>query len=569
MIFLKALFSNLKINTTNFSHHIQIVGVLLSFFFYNCGYSQNIDSLQTVYSQTSIDEERNAVLMQIGAFYANKNLDSSTIYYSKVLEFATTSKNDSLVAAVNLNIANNFLKKGQLDISMSYQLKALKIHETTNNVVGIVRTLNNISLIYFQQSKFDKALFNYTKILDLIDKNPTKITTENKSKYKGIIYNNIGIIYDNQSKFNEALEYFTKGLTYSNEANDNQNLASLYSNTGLLYSKMEEYSLSEVYLKQALRIRIEENNTYGKCKSYLHLGTLYHNLNKSDLSKTNLLLGLKECEKAKSTIAEARILFELSSLSAANEKFKEAYQYQSNYLILNDSLTNSETARKITELEMKFNFDKEKEKAKIQQQKKQHMFLIVGIILVLVIIVIVVLYLLLKAKSRNQALEKTKVDLQNKELSLRKQTLELELESRSKELTTNVMYLIKNNELIGEISKRLIDLKKLMKRENQQQIQKIIMDLQTAKDNDVWDEFEVRFNQVYNDFYERLNQKFPNLTINEKKICAFLKLNMTSKEICTLTRQSPNSLNVARTRLRKKLGLNNTSENLVSFLENI
>jgi hypothetical protein len=47
-----------------------------------------------VYSQTSTDEERNSVLMQIGVFYANKNLDFSTIYYSKVLEFATTSKND-------------------------------------------------------------------------------------------------------------------------------------------------------------------------------------------------------------------------------------------------------------------------------------------------------------------------------------------------------------------------------------------------------------------------------------------------------------------------------------------
>ena len=507
--------------------------------------------------------------MKIGEFYANKNLDSSTNYYRKALVFAHEFKNDSLVAIVNLNIANNFLKKGQLDLAMSHQLKALKIYESADKIVGIIKTLNNIGLIYFYQSKFEEALFNYNKILSLIDENPLKTSTINVARYKGIIYNNIGIIYDNQSKFNEALEFFTKGLSYSKVAKDNQNLASLYSNTGLLYSKMEEYSLSEVYLERSLKIRTELNDIYGKCKSYLHLGTLYNNLNKRDLSNFNLLLGLEECRKAKATKAESQILDELSSLAAANNKFKKAYEYQTSFTVLKDSLTNSETARKITELEMKFNFDKEKEKANVLQQKKQLIYLVVGIILVLVIIVIIGLYLLLKAKSKNQALEKTKVDLQNKELSLRKQKLELELESRSKELTTNVMYLIKNNELIGEISKRLISLKKLMKKENQQQIQKIIMDLQTAKDNDVWDEFEVRFNQVYNDFYERLNQKFPNLTINEKKICAFLKLNMTSKEICTLTRQSPNSLNVARTRLRKKLGLNNTSENLVSFLESI
>lgn len=108
-----------------------------------------------------------------------------------------------------------------------------------------------------------------------------------------------------------------------------------------------------------------------------------------------------------------------------------------------------------------------------------------------------------------------------------------------------------------------------MKKNDQDVIQKIILDIKNAQDDDIWKEFEVRFSQVYNDFYERLNIKYPDLTINEKRICAFLRLNMTTKEICALTRQSYNSLNVARARLRKKLNIQNEEINLVTFLENI
>lgn len=131
------------------------------------------------------------------------------------------------------------------------------------------------------------------------------------------------------------------------------------------------------------------------------------------------------------------------------------------------------------------------------------------------------------------------------------------------------MYLLKKNEFNSEISSRLMELKKQMKKTDQDIIQKIIIDIKNAQDDDIWKEFEVRFSQVYNDFYERLNSKYPDLTLNEKRICAFLRLNMTTKEICALTRQSYNSLNVARARLRKKLNIQNEDINLVTFLENI
>jgi hypothetical protein len=82
----------------------------------------------------------------------------------------------------------------------------------------------------------------------------------------------------------------------------------------------------------------------------------------------------------------------------------------------------------------------------------------------------------------------------------------------------------------------------------------------------LWKEFECRFQQVHEQFYKTLTERFPDLTPSERRLCAFLKLNMTTKEISAMTRQNAKSIDVARTRLRKKLNLTGTDQNLITFL---
>ena len=96
----------------------------------------------------------------------------------------------------------------------------------------------------------------------------------------------------------------------------------------------------------------------------------------------------------------------------------------------------------------------------------------------------------------------------------------------------------------------------------------MIRDLLQNTSKDVWKEFEIRFQEVHSDFYNNLNEKYPDLTPNEKKICAFLRLNMSTKDISAITYQSVRSIDMARFRLRKKIGLE-TDENLVTFLAQV
>lgn len=74
--------------------------------------------------------------------------------------------------------------------------------------------------------------------------------------------------------------------------------------------------------------------------------------------------------------------------------------------------------------------------------------------------------------------------------------------------------------------------------------------------------------KVNGTFYEKLNEKFPTLTPNERKLCVFLKLNMSNKDIAQITFQSEEALKKARLRLRKKLEMER-DENLATFIQSL
>lgn len=83
-----------------------------------------------------------------------------------------------------------------------------------------------------------------------------------------------------------------------------------------------------------------------------------------------------------------------------------------------------------------------------------------------------------------------------------------------------------------------------------------------------WKEFETQFVQVHPDFYKRLFEKYPDLTSYEQRICAFLRMNLNTKEISSITGRSAKSIEVTRSRIRKKLNLSRRS-NLSSFLASV
>ncbi|MDD2965523.1 MAG: response regulator [Bacteroidales bacterium] len=162
-----------------------------------------------------------------------------------------------------------------------------------------------------------------------------------------------------------------------------------------------------------------------------------------------------------------------------------------------------------------------------------------------------------------------RISLANKTIRQQEEDrLNAELDYHKKELALAALHLAnyqkRNEEMLVEI-KRLIP---YINKEGLEIVRKIISDNKSNYENDFLNIFETQFKDVHADFYERLDEKHPELTPTEKKICTFLKMNMNTKEIAVLLLSTPASIEVSRAKIRKKFGIDH-HDSLTAYIAGI
>ncbi len=141
------------------------------------------------------------------------------------------------------------------------------------------------------------------------------------------------------------------------------------------------------------------------------------------------------------------------------------------------------------------------------------------------------------------------------------------IDKQNRELTYKAIVISQKESMQKNIIKQLTNLNE-QDRIQKSSLQELISNLKANTNNNHWNEFESHFTSVHPLFYSSLNERYPNLTVGEYKLCSFLKMNLTSKEIALITGNSQQSVDVARSRLRKKMGLEN-HENINSIIAGI
>lgn len=173
-------------------------------------------------------------------------------------------------------------------------------------------------------------------------------------------------------------------------------------------------------------------------------------------------------------------------------------------------------------------------------------------------------------QKRLQYMHQLEIDRSEKEIMLlRNEKLEAEIEHKNAALASSAMHLVQKGELITKLKDDLTRLSKNVDSEKTgDDFKKIlrVLDRDTQMDSD-WETFAQHFDTVHSDFLVELKNRFPQLTPNETKLCAFLRMNLSSKEIARLLNISTRGVEVSRYRLRKKLKLP-TEVNLYDYLLN-
>lgn len=150
---------------------------------------------------------------------------------------------------------------------------------------------------------------------------------------------------------------------------------------------------------------------------------------------------------------------------------------------------------------------------------------------------------------------------------LKSEKLKAQVDSQNKELATSTMHLLNKNSFINSIKHNIST---IIKRSKNQEVKKELNKIMTnidkniSEDND-WEHFAIHFDQVHGDFTNRLKENYPDLTPQEMKLSAYLRMNLSTKEIAHLLNISVRGVEIARYRLRKKMKLER-SDNLQEFI---
>ena len=184
----------------------------------------------------------------------------------------------------------------------------------------------------------------------------------------------------------------------------------------------------------------------------------------------------------------------------------------------------------------------------------------VGLVLLLIV--------LLSRMTRRKAAQLAAVEAEK----MRQAQIRKDLQRKADDLAASTMSLQRKNELFQQISSKLDDAIELAKRGDSsekcvrrlREISELIRE-NIAHEND-WQKFQDNFDLVYDDFLRRLGEQFPALSQNDKRICAYLRMGLSSKDIAPLLGMTVRSVEMTRYRIRQKLGFSR-EDNLTDFLQ--
>lgn len=548
-----------------------------------------VDSLKNALATEKDNQKRFDLLLNLSHHLMGSDSDGSLGYGEEALAAAKNTGKSKNVIIAYIQLAKICFYFSDLNKAMEYATKAKDMAENENLDYELALSLDAIGVIYYDIGYKAKSSENFFRTLKIYEKLGDK-------EGIGANYCRIGTLYHDQRDLDKAVEYFIKSIELAREINSNEGIASNLNNLAKVYYEKKEYDSALITYEEAVRINLEEGNTYLVASNYLNMAPVYLELKQYDQAIKKLSMANEIFNKlgnklrlAKSQVMQSEVYFKsgqkaqaemlaintlmigkengfkeiimsasalLSKMYIATNDSARALKYYMLERQYQDSIFIEEKEKSLANLELQYEFEKMEKDFSQARQRRNTAIVIISVILAMSFVII---FLILK-----------QLKLRAKKMQLEREGYEREITFKNKEMVLNVMSLMKKNEMLTGLSEKLIAIEKESgSAESKETIKKVAAEIQKSQEKEIWKEFSLRFKEVQGDFYEKLLQKFPSLTPNELKLCAFLRLNMSSKDIAELTGQRVSSLETARYRLRQKLGIANSDINLVTFLSSI
>jgi tetratricopeptide (TPR) repeat protein len=574
---------------------------------------QETDSLLNLLDKTTDSRKRVDLLIDLSKVYYYISYDSMTYFADKAYSEAVKADYDyGRIIALHHKCTYN-LNSGDHKAALALAEQALKVAELSGKDLNLGIAYMILGEVYSKIFIYDRAFEYYTDAIAIFD----RIDKDSELKYNCV--NRMGILKGSLNQHAEALDLFMKALegarkignqnmqlsvlnnvitataslgrhkeavemgrkalALNNDNPSNRNYyftAAVYSNMASSYLALKDTTVALKCMEDALRYAILAGNKHQEAGALLSKGQLFYKQRNYDAAADILNKVLTISENAGWSDYSMESALSLSDIYREKGDFRKSLDFHKQYVEYLKKVESEGNTRKLSELQIRYDFEKESLRLEAGNRRRIIMLVTALILAVMTSVIILLLYLQFRTRTAKAALEHKNLLLMNENLELDKRRLEAEqdvlsnkLEMRNKEIITNIMLLQKKNEILSALTNKLSVARSQFTKANREFIESCIAELSNVSDDADWKIFETQFNNVYESFYEKLDKINPDLTINNRRLCAYLKLKMTTKEIAALTNSSIRSIEIARYRLRQKLNIQDQDISLGVFLEHL
>ena len=457
--------------------------------------------------------------------------DNIEIYSNKFIDSTGLAVTYDLIGTINTY-------KGNHNIALAETLKALKILEKIDKPIRKADALNHLAAIEFYLGNYDKSIeFNQEAL---------QIYKENNDKYyEAQALNDIGNTYHYKKEFDQAIAYLEQSLALSRQLGVLDIEATALGNLGKTHVKKGQYEKAILLIEEGLKIVQQTKSTNKVVEAFNDLGMAYSEMNEPTkaISYFNKSIVLADSINVQENLRIGH--YQRSLAFAKLRRFDKAYEDHVAFKAISDSIYDATKSQQIEELRTIYETEKKEQQISLQEQEikvleqqasisnLQRLLMAVGLLFS-----VIAIYALRQKMKRNK-LEREKVDA--------------ELAFKKKELTTHALNLARKNEVLETVKQKAAALKL---ESNDKGYKDLIRTINFDQQDDRnWENFIQYFEQVHKDFSSNIKQKYPEITSNELRLLALLKMNLSSKEIASILNISSEGIKKARYRLRKKLDL--------------
>ncbi len=539
-------------------------------------------SLETYLLSAEVDQatrkpRNDSILRRYGdagyVLYIQGNFTKSNEYFQLALKMSI-ERNDTAEMATNYsNMGLNYNIMGDYAKSINCFMRTLQLDKITRNEANISTSYNSIGMVYFAWKKFEKA----REYLELALSQDRKKGEESKISIR---LGNLSRVYIALNRHQDAINSLEEALKIDRRLNNPSKVAIRLQGLGYAYRSISEPKKALTYYNEALKIYENLKMNFKIAGLMIQRGELYEDIRNFAQAEKDFLEGLRIARSLQMRPEELTAVQQLYHLKKVQKNYAGALMYHEQYKAIHDSLFSENSAKQINEFEVKYETEKkEKENLVLLEENENHQrtfrFSIAAIAILIVLSGTFFWAFSVKRKSLRQSkilfikeseLSRLKIDTIEKHNSHLQELLFAEeeikrlqavsIEQKNHELTSAAMLIANKNEIFEKLRSLAEQIKARFPDAKNTEVKAIIGEIDKQTDlEDQWDQFKIHFESIHTTFFENLRDKDARLTQNDMQLCAYIKLNLSTKEISRLLNIAPESVNTSRYRLKKKFNL--------------